>query len=83
MVRPGCDSAGDRHGSGAELAKPATNFSQNSLHRDGGTANPTGSVARTKRTKGRHPMIRIGGSDYLWLAPVRNLTWVAAHFGYR
>ena len=26
---------------------------------------------------------RVGGSDYMWLAPVRNLTWVAAHFGHR
>jgi hypothetical protein len=26
---------------------------------------------------------RVGGSDYMWLAPVRNLSWVAAHFGHR
>ncbi len=30
----------------------------------------------------RH-MTRVGGSDYVWLAPVRNLTWVAARFGHR
>jgi|GEM_PF-4873922 len=27
--------------------------------------------------------VRVGGSRYLWLAPVRNRTWVAARFGYR
>jgi hypothetical protein len=26
---------------------------------------------------------RVGASDYLWLAPVRNLAWVAARFGHR
>ena len=82
-------------GNGDEQVKQAIFDRENSRNSDGGSEDDRDSVARTESSTGLaasahlgpiegDPMtIRIGGSAYVWSAPVRNLNWVAAHFGYR